>query len=103
MRLARLSDTPGEDCLDGQITETVQRAHTGNHQSQPGCFDILHAARARAIRGRLDELLRYKPGLSHYPGTGPMATASCAYVLLEAVETRTQTAAATHPVGHPPG
>ena len=62
---------------------------------------LLH--RTPALRGGLAELLWYQPSLSRDTGTGPMAATAGALVLLETVETAAHTAAASHPVGHPPG
>src|SRR5439155_730569 len=103
MCLSRISDTPGKNRVDGKGPATVQGTDTGNHQPQPGCFDLLYAAGTTAIRGGLDELFRSQPGLSCYPGVGPVGATACADVLLEAVETGAHAAAAAHPVGYPSG
>src|SRR5215813_3123348 len=103
MYLPRISDSPGENRLDGKGPATVQRTDTGNHQPQPRCFNLLHAAGATAIHGRLDELFWSQPGLSCHPGVGPVGATTCAHVLLETVETSAHAAAATHPIGYPSG
>src|SRR5260221_3215333 len=103
MRLSGISDNPGKNRVDGKGSATVQATHTGNHQPQPRCLHLLHAAGATALRGRLAQLLRSESSLSSDSRTGPMAAAACTDVLLETVETCTHPAATTHPAGHPSG
>ena len=85
MRVPRIHLPSGQAALVGVGLRGLQAPRPGTDRAQLGRLDGVPARQARAVRARLDGLLRHLAVLPSGPRVGPVASPACPHVLLETV------------------